>query len=107
MLPQFFRGRQANPAFQWGSPKQPLSLADIIVAGAVVVVQQCSGQALNITHTFGRPEALAADDTYLPSPTSIIEDKHFSVFKQMVSAENTLSSHISKLQKYSSQEHAA
>lgn len=107
MLPQFFRNRQANTAFQWGSPKQPVSLADIIVAGAVVVVQQCSGQALNITHTFGRPEALAADDTHLPSPTSVIEDKHFSVFQQMVSSDGELLSHIYKLQKYCSQHFVA
>jgi len=83
---QFFRGRQANATFQWGapgSPKKPVSLADIIVAGAAVVVKQCSGQALQIEHTFGRPEATVADDTHLPSPTSIIEDKHFSVFQQM------------------------
>jgi hypothetical protein len=90
MLPQAFRGRQADPAFQWDPPgaKKPLSLANIIVAGAVVVVQQCSGQALRIPHTYGRPEATAADseiDKMLPSPDSIIEDIHFSVFQQMVS----------------------
>jgi hypothetical protein len=85
--PQLYRNRQADPAFQWGpeGAKKPLSLADIIVAGAVVAVQQCSGQALRIPHTYGRPEATAADSEMLPSPDSIIEDKHFSVFQQMVS----------------------
>jgi hypothetical protein len=86
MLPQAFRGRQADPNFQWGPApaKKPLSFADIIVAAAVVAVQQCSGQALRIPHTMGRPEALVADSQMLPSPGSIIEDKHFSVFQQMV-----------------------
>jgi hypothetical protein len=87
MLPQAFRGRQADPAFQWDPPgaKKPLSLADIIVAGAVVVVQQCSGQALRIPHTYGRPEATAADSEMLPSPDSIIEDIYVYVFQQMMS----------------------
>ena len=86
LLLQFFRGRQATAAFQWGTPKKPVSLADILVAGAAVVVEQCSGQALNITHTLGRPEAQVADDAMLPSPQSVIDDKHFAVFQQMVRA---------------------
>lgn len=82
---QAFRGRQADPQFQWGpAGDKPLSLADIIVAGAVVVVQQCSGGALRIPHTLGRPEATLADNATLPSPASLIDDKHFSVFQQMV-----------------------
>jgi hypothetical protein len=59
-------------------------MADIIVTGAVVAVEQCSGLALRIPHTFGRPDATVADSEMLPSPASIIEDKHFSVFQQMV-----------------------
>lgn len=84
---QFFRGRQNNPVFQWTNAtggKQPLSFADILVAGAAVAVRQCSGGALNLTITMGRPEATQADDTMLPSPTSVIEDRHNSVFQQMV-----------------------
>jgi hypothetical protein len=83
---QFYRNRQLNPNFMWGptSAKQPLSMADILAVGAAAVVKQCSGLALNITYTFGRPDVTVADDSPLPSPTSVIEDRHNSIFQQMV-----------------------
>jgi hypothetical protein len=59
-------------------------MADILAAGAAVAVKQCSGRALNLTHTFGRPDATVADDSPLPSPGSVIEDRHNSIFQQMV-----------------------
>lgn len=84
---QFLRGRQFTPAFMWNSSGvlKPLSFADILVASAAVSVNQCSGRAI-VAHSVGRPEATVADEGMLPSPTSIIEDKHFSVFQAMVSA---------------------
>lgn len=87
LLLQFFRGRQNNTAFQWGPETSPqnVSLADILVVAASVVVRQCSNQALVLPITIGRPEAVVADTTDLPSPTSIIEDTHNAVFQQMVS----------------------
>lgn len=84
---QFFRGRQLSPSFMWGpdNAKVPLSLADILAAGAAVAVKQCSGHALDLTHTFGRIDATEADNSPLPSPGGVIEDKHNSIFQQMVS----------------------
>ena len=58
-------------------------MADIIVAGAVVVVKQCSAGQLNIDHTLGRPDAIVADDTNLPSVSDFLEDRHLAIFQQM------------------------
>jgi hypothetical protein len=83
---QFFRNRQNNPIFQYNTSTglQKLSLADIIVGGAVTVAKQCSGGALVIPQTVGRPEAVVADEGLLPSPASILDDgKHFSAFSRM------------------------
>eukprot|EP00775_Hariotina_reticulata_P002170 gene2170-2489_t len=83
---QFFRNRQNNLAFQYNTSSglQKLSLADIIVGGAVTAVKQCSGGALVIQHTIGRPEATVADEGLLPSPADIIDnDKHFTAFTRM------------------------
>jgi hypothetical protein len=83
---QFFRGRQNNVIFQYntGTGPQKLSLADIIVAGAVTAVKQCSGGAVVIPHTVGRPEATVADEGILPSPADVIDnDKHFTAFTRM------------------------
>jgi catalase (peroxidase I) len=58
---QFYRNRQSNANFQWtdaAGVKQPVSLADILVAGAAVAVKQCSNQALNLTVTMGRIDAV-------------------------------------------------
>jgi len=67
---QFFRNRQNNSAFQYNTSSglQKLSLADIIVGAAATAVKQCSGGALVIPHTVGRPEATVADEGLLPSP---------------------------------------
>lgn len=84
---QFFRGRQLNKDFMWTDKNgnlQPLSFADVLATAAIVSVRQCSGQALNITHTYGRKDATVADDHPLPSPGGVIEDRHNSIFQQMV-----------------------
>jgi hypothetical protein len=70
-----------------------VSFADILVIGASVAVRQCSNQGLVLPITIGRPDALVADDTGLPSPDSIIEDRHNAVFQQMVSESRGLTVH--------------
>jgi hypothetical protein len=71
----------------WGPPtvRKPVSFADILAIGGVATVKRCSADGLIIPYTYGRPDALVADDTMLPSPDSIIEDRHNAVFQQMVS----------------------
>lgn len=82
---QFFRGRQARAEFQYETPtgRKPLSMADIITAGAKAAVKQCSFSKVVIPYTVGRPDAAVADDGQLPSPTSVIEDRHNSIFQAM------------------------
>jgi hypothetical protein len=83
---QFYRNRQEDPSFQYNTSTglQKLSLADIIVGAAVAAVKQCSGGALAMDYTVGRPDAVVADDGRLPSPASVLSDeKHFTAFTRM------------------------
>lgn len=82
--PQHYR--RSQDAFTFGIDKKKISLADILVAGAAAAIKQCSGNVLNIPYTYGRSDAEQADDAPLPSPQSIVEDAHFSVFQTMVSS---------------------
>jgi hypothetical protein len=89
LLLQFLRGRQHRADLTYPDPasgtNKTVSFADILVASGVAAVKQCSKGALIIPYTVGRADATAADDTLLPSPNDLIEQKHFEIFKNMVS----------------------
>uniref|UniRef100_A0A383VUW9 Plant heme peroxidase family profile domain-containing protein n=1 Tax=Tetradesmus obliquus TaxID=3088 RepID=A0A383VUW9_TETOB len=84
---QFLRGRQQRADLTFpdpaGGPNKTLSFADILVASGVAAVKQCSKGRVIIPYTVGRPEATVADDTLLPSPQGLIEQKHFEIFQNM------------------------
>ncbi|WIA34647.1 hypothetical protein OEZ86_012963 [Tetradesmus obliquus] len=84
---QFLRGRQQRADLTFpdpaGGPNKTLSIADILVAAGVAAVKQCSKGRVIIPYTVGRPEATVADDTLLPSPQGLIEQKHFEIFQNM------------------------
>jgi len=79
---QFFRNRQNDPAFLLPDGSR-VSLADIIILGAAAAVKSCSGADVSISLLVGRPEAIVADVMPLPSPSGLINDKHFSIFQAM------------------------
>jgi hypothetical protein len=89
LLLQFLRGRQQRPEFTYpdpaGGPNKTVSFADILVASGVSVIKMCSKGRVIIPYTAGRIDATVADDTQLPSPTGVIEQKHFEIFQNMVS----------------------
>jgi hypothetical protein len=88
LLLQFLRGRQLRPEFTYpdpaGGPNKTVSFADILVASGVAVVKMCSKGNVIIPYTAGRVDATVADDTLLPSPAGLIEQKHFEIFQNMV-----------------------
>jgi hypothetical protein len=94
LLLQFLRGRQQRPEFTYpdpaGGPNKTVPFADILVASGVSVIKQCSKGRVIIPYTAGRVDATVADDTQLPSPTGVVEQKHFEIFQNMVSDATTL-----------------
>jgi hypothetical protein len=89
VLLQFLRGRQQRPEFTYpdpaGGPNKTVSFADILVASGVSVIKQCSKGRVIIPYTAGRTDATVADDTNLPSPNGVVEQKHFEIFQNIVS----------------------
>lgn len=85
----FMRTRRNLPYLQYttngtGSPRVKLNFSDIVVAGGIVAVEQCSSCNVKLPMYFGRADAMAVDPPGLPSPENFTADgAHRKIFQKM------------------------